>query len=85
MKTLVSRRSTLKTLVGGTAAISATLSLTDAIAAADQAIFTWIEAVKITGEPPVSLTLPDEPGSYELRFLDVSNQAVLARKVITVE
>ena len=55
------------------------------IAAADQAIFTWIEAVKITGEPPVSLTLPDEPGSYELRFLDVSNQAVLARKVITVE
>ena len=38
MKTLVSRRSTLKTLVGGTAAISATLSLTDAIAAADQAL-----------------------------------------------
>ena len=25
------------------------------------------------------------PGSYELRFLDVSNQAVLARKVIRVE
>ena len=55
------------------------------IAAADQAIFTWIEAVKITGEPPVSLTLPDDPGIYELRFLDVSNQQVLARKVITVE
>ncbi|KZY30406.1 hypothetical protein A3731_25030, partial [Roseovarius sp. HI0049] len=55
------------------------------IAAADQAIFTWIEAVKIAGDPPVSLTLPDDPGIYELRFLDVSNQQVLARKVITVE
>ncbi|MEQ8432055.1 MAG: VWA domain-containing protein [Roseovarius sp.] len=55
------------------------------IAAADQAIFTWIEAVKITGDPPVSLTLPDDPGIYELRFLDVSNQQVLARKVIAVE
>ena len=55
------------------------------IAGADQAMFTWISAVKITGNPPVTLTLPDAPGDYELRFLDVSNKAVLARKMITVQ
>jgi len=55
------------------------------LAGIDQAIFTWIEAVKIKGAPPVSLTLPDETGAYELRFLDVTNQEVLARKAITVE
>lgn len=55
------------------------------LAEADQAIFTWIEAVKFTGAPPISLTLPDAPGTYELRILDVTNQAVLARKPITVE
>ncbi|MGM0741888.1 MAG: VWA domain-containing protein [Pseudomonadota bacterium] len=55
------------------------------LARADQAIFTWLSATKIEGEPPLRITLPDEPGSYELRFLDVSNQAVLARKVLVVE
>lgn len=55
------------------------------LASPDQAIFTWIAAEKIAGAPPVSLTLPDQAGVYELRFLDVSNQAVLARQMITVE
>lgn len=55
------------------------------LARADQAIFTWVAAVKITGAPPVQITMPDAPGLYELRFLDVSNQAVLARQVIKVE
>ena len=55
------------------------------IAKADQAIFTWLAAVKITDGPPVEIKMPDSPGVYELRFLDVSNQAVLARQVIKVE
>ena len=55
------------------------------LARGDQAIFTWISAVKITGDPPVEITLPDEPGVYEIRLLDVANQAVLSRKVIKVE
>jgi hydroxypyruvate isomerase len=38
MKPSISRRATLKTLVSGTAAVSATLSMTDATAAADQAL-----------------------------------------------
>ncbi|WP_111733187.1 vWA domain-containing protein [Roseovarius amoyensis] len=55
------------------------------VAAPDQAIFTWIEAVKIAGAPPVEIALPDGAGAYELRLLDVSNKAVLARRMITVE
>ncbi|MWD27149.1 VWA domain-containing protein [Aquicoccus sp. SCR17] len=55
------------------------------LARGSQAIFTWLQAIRITGEPPVRITLPEEPGMYELRFLDVANQEVLARKVITVE
>ena len=55
------------------------------LARGNQAIFTWLQAVKITGDGPIEITLPKEPGVYELRFLDLSNQAVLARKVITVE
>ena len=55
------------------------------LARADQAIFTWITAVPAADGPPVSIPAPDEPGEYELRFLDVTNREVLARKVITVQ
>ncbi|MDT8896484.1 VWA domain-containing protein [Halomonas sp. I1] len=55
------------------------------LARSNQAIFTWVEAVKISGEPPVQIPLPEEPGLYELRFLDVANREVLSRKVIKVE
>ncbi|MEB8387895.1 VWA domain-containing protein [Rhodobacteraceae bacterium KMM 6894] len=75
---------------GSTIAVSWSVDATSAdqritIALADQAIFTWITALPAADGPPVQMTLPDAPGVYELRFLDVSNQAVLARKVITVE
>ena len=55
------------------------------LARGDQAIFTWLSATKITGNPPITMTLPDEPGVYEIRFLDLSNQAVLSRKTIEVK
>ena len=55
------------------------------LARGEQAIFTWIMAQKISGEPPIELTLPDEPGVYEIRFLDLANQKVLSRKVIQVK
>ena len=55
------------------------------LAQEDQAIFTWISAVSIEGDAPLSITLPDSPGRYELRFLDVTNQEVLARHVIQVK
>ncbi len=55
------------------------------LAKADQAIFTWVSAVKIDRTGAVQITQPDAPGIYELRYLDLSNQAVLARQTITVE
>ncbi|MDJ0628456.1 MAG: VWA domain-containing protein [Rhodobacter sp.] len=75
---------------GATIAVSWTADTTSAdqritLARAEQAIFTWISATKITGAPPVDITLPDEPGVYEIRLLDVSNQAVLSRKLVKVE
>jgi Ca-activated chloride channel family protein len=55
------------------------------LARGQQPIFTWISAVKTDTGAPVEITLPETAGIYELRFLDVSNQAVLARKVIKVD
>lgn len=55
------------------------------LARGDQAIFTWISAEKITAAPPLSITLPNEPGVYEIRFLDLTNKAVLSRKAIEVK
>jgi Ca-activated chloride channel family protein len=55
------------------------------LASPSQPIFTWIEAEKTNGKTQVSITLPDEPGLYELRFLDVTAQSVLAQRMITVE
>lgn len=55
------------------------------LAREDQALFTWIDAVEVGDAPKVSLTMPEEPGNYELRFLDLSSKSVLARRVIRVE
>jgi len=55
------------------------------LARGEQAIFTWISAQKIDGDAPIELKLPDAPGVYEIRLLDLTNKQVLSRKVITVE
>ncbi len=55
------------------------------LARSEQAIFTWISAQKINGDSPIEMTLPDEPGVYEIRLLDLANKAVLSRKVIKAE
>ncbi len=55
------------------------------LARPDQAIFTWIAAVKIKDTTSAEIELPADSGVYELRFLDVSNQEVLSRKVIRVQ
>jgi Ca-activated chloride channel family protein len=55
------------------------------IARSEQAIFTWISAEKISGEPPMQITLPDDQGVYEIRLPDLSSQSVLARRIIKVE
>ncbi|MEL6313181.1 MAG: vWA domain-containing protein [Pseudomonadota bacterium] len=55
------------------------------LAAPDQAIFTWITAQKMNGLTEVEIKMPDAPGIYELRILDVPSQSVLAQRLITVE
>ena len=52
-----------------------------ALAREDQALFAWISAQAIDPEGALSFTLPDEPGLYEFRYLDISNQAVLGRTI----
>eukprot|EP00873_Tetraselmis_striata_P030293 jgi/Tetstr1/450557/TSEL_037593.t1 len=55
------------------------------LARTDQADFAWLEAQPASAEKATKFKLPDEPGTYEIRFLDVANQSVLGRSPITVE
>ncbi|WP_026379092.1 vWA domain-containing protein [Afifella pfennigii] len=55
-----------------------------ALARADQADFTWIDAKK-AAEAALSFTLPDEPGFYEFRLLDIGERKVLSRVTVSVE
>jgi len=55
------------------------------VARADQAIFTWVVAVKLDTPSPLEITLPEEPGSYELRLLDLVEQEVLVRQPIQID
>lgn len=55
------------------------------IARADQADFSWIEAHRVGKETTLELTMPNEPGRYEVRYLDIGGQAVLGRAFVEVE
>jgi len=54
------------------------------LARADQPDFTWITAESAIGRNAIKLTLPAEPGSYEVRYLDLAGQQVLGRAIIEV-
>jgi len=66
---------------GGTDSADQRISL----ARADQADFSWISAQKVGTESTMELKMPDEPGRYEVRFLDVSGRQVLGRAIVEVE
>jgi Ca-activated chloride channel homolog len=55
------------------------------LARADQADFSWIEAHRIGEQTTLELTMPDEPGRYEVRYLDIGGQTVLGRAIVEVE
>ena len=55
-----------------------------ALALADAPDFTWISAHRVDAEQETEITLPDTPGQYEVRFLDLSSQSVLGRAIIAV-
>ncbi len=56
-----------------------------AVARPDQPDFSWISAVSATGKHSLEITLPAEPGLYEVRYVDVTGRAVLGRSMIEVE
>ena len=55
-----------------------------ALARSDQALFTWVAAQPIEELSEITFTLPDDPGFYEIRFLDLSAQEVLSRARLEV-
>ena len=74
---------------GETVTVSWTISPDDAdrrvaLAKADAPDFTWISAYRVGAEQEAEITLPDAPGQYEVRFLDISSQSVLGRAIIAV-
>ncbi|MFC6656126.1 hypothetical protein ACFQEX_11690 [Roseibium salinum] len=56
-----------------------------ALARRDQSDFTWIEVEQADNEPPRAFTMPEEPGTYEFRLLDLAGPAVLSRAIIEVQ
>ncbi|GAB5429848.1 MAG: hypothetical protein Devi2KO_33070 [Devosia indica] len=74
---------------GETISVSWTIVPEDAdrrvtLAASDAPDFTWISAHPVGPETETDITLPTEPGQYEVRFLDLSRQEVLGRAIIAV-
>src|SRR5690606_23215237 len=55
------------------------------LARADQADFSWIEAHRVGDENNLELRMPDEAGTYEVRFLDISSRKVLGRALVEVK
>ena len=55
------------------------------LARADQADFSWINAETALGRDSLEVTMPDVPGRYEIRFLDIGNRQVLGRSIVEVQ
>ena len=56
-----------------------------ALARKDQPDFSWISVQSISDLASMQVTLPDETGLYEIRFLDVAGGALLGRSVVEVK
>ncbi len=56
-----------------------------ALARRNQSDFSWISAQRIGKAREIELAVPDESGLYEVRFLDLSEQAILGRSVVEVK
>ncbi|TYB88404.1 VWA domain-containing protein [Oceaniovalibus sp. ACAM 378] len=56
-----------------------------ALARSEQPDFSWISVQSVTAEKSMELTMPDEAGLYEVRFLDVAGRQVLGRAIVDVK
>ncbi|WP_158644588.1 VWA domain-containing protein [Paracoccus jeotgali] len=55
-----------------------------ALARKEQPDFTWLTAMTATDAKTLNLQMPQEPGLYEIRFLDLGGPSVLGRAVVEV-
>ncbi len=55
------------------------------LARKDQPLFGWISAHPVGEADSMELKMPEEPGLYEVRFLDISGQEILGRSVVEVK
>jgi Ca-activated chloride channel family protein len=55
------------------------------LARADQPDFSWIAAHKVGTDKTFELKVPEEAGSYEVRYLDISGRRVLGRAIVEVK
>ncbi len=55
------------------------------LARVDQPDFSWIAAYKVGADKIMELKIPEEPGRYEVRFLDISGRKVLGRAIVEVK
>jgi Ca-activated chloride channel homolog len=56
-----------------------------AVARKDQPDFSWVSVQSVGEKKAMELEMPEEPGVYEVRFLDLANQQLLGRSVIAVQ
>ena len=56
-----------------------------ALARSEQPDFSWISVQSVPAEKSMELTIPDEAGLYEVRFLDVAGRQVLGRVIVDVK
>ncbi len=56
-----------------------------ALARADQPEFSWISVDSAIGRNSLEIRLPETPGIYEVRFLDIAGRKLLGRSIIRVE
>jgi Ca-activated chloride channel family protein len=56
-----------------------------AVARKDQADFSWIAAHPVGTGKSMDLKMPNEAGTYEVRYLDVTGRKVLGRAIVEVK
>ena len=55
------------------------------LARKEQPDFSWISVQSVGEEKSMELTMPDEAGIYEIRFLDIAGRQLLGRSVVEVK
>ena len=56
-----------------------------ALARADQADFSWISFASAVEIDSLEIEMPDAPGTYEIRYLDITGRVVLGRAIVDVQ